>query len=395
VSDREYRLGVLHGDGIGPEIVPVAVACMDAAVQASGIAPIAWTTLPLGRAAIDSHGTPVPQETLDALAFEDAWVLGPHDSVSYPEPHKSRLNPSGTLRKHFDLYANIRPAKSFEGGTAIVPGTDLVIVRENTEGFYADRNTFAGTGEFMPTPDVAIAHGIVTRAATHRIAIEAFELAMRRRKHVTIVHKANVLMLTTGLFRSVCQEVGADYPEVTVDDFHIDAMTVHLLRRANEFDVIVTENMFGDILSDLTGEIAGSLGLAPSINNSDSVAMAQAAHGSAPDIAGRNIANPTAIILSGAMLLRWLGEKHSDERMLAAASGIDAAVAAVLRAGTATADLGGTATTSGFGEAVVAAIQAESQATAGVSAVGQAPEVRRGESVVDRHARRGFRPRGA
>ncbi|GAB3041369.1 isocitrate/isopropylmalate dehydrogenase family protein [Parafrigoribacterium mesophilum] len=355
---RSYRLGVLLGDAIGPEIVPVATACMDAAVQVSGIAPIVWTTLPLGRAAIDSHGTPVPQETLEALALEDAWVLGPHDSVSYPEPHRSRLNPSGTLRKHFDLYANIRPAKSFEGGNAIVPGTDLVIVRENTEGFYADRNTFAGTGEFMPTPDVAIAHGIVTRAATRRIAVEAFEWAMRRRKHVTIVHKANVLMLTTGLFRSVCREVAADYPQVTVDDFHIDAMTVHLLRRANEFDVIVTENMFGDILSDLTGEIAGSLGLAPSINNSDTVAMAQAAHGSAPDIAGRNIANPIAIILSGAMLLRWLGGKHSDARMLAAASRIDAAVDAVVRSGTATADLGGSATTSGFGQAVIDAILA-------------------------------------
>jgi 3-isopropylmalate dehydrogenase len=375
VTGREYRLGVLHGDGIGPEIVPVAVACMDAAARASGISPITWTTLPLGRAAIDSHGSAVPQETLDALALEDAWVLGPHDSVSYPEPHKSKLNPSGTLRKHFDLYANIRPARSFEGGNAIVRDTDLVIVRENTEGFYADRNTFAGTGEFMPTPDVAIAHGIVTRAATHRIAVTAFELAMRRRKHVTIVHKANVLMLTTGLFRSVCQEVGEGYPEVTVDDFHIDAMTVHLLRRARDFDVIVTENMFGDILSDLTGEIAGSLGVAPSINSSDTHAMAQAAHGSAPDIAGRGIANPIAVILSGGMLLEWLGTKHSDPRMLDAAERIDAAVRAVVRGGTATADLGGTATTTGFGEAVVATIgrgDAAADGEVSVSAVSKA-----------------------
>lgn len=352
-----YRLGVLHGDGIGPEIVPVAVAVMDAATRAAGIAPLTWTTLPFGRAAIDSHGSAVPQETLEALGREDAWILGPHDSVSYPEPHRSQLNPSGTLRKHFDLYANIRPAKAFDHGTAIVPGTDLVIVRENTEGFYADRNTFSGTGEFMPTPDVAIAHGIVTRAATRRIAVEAFELAARRRMHLTIVHKANVLRLTTGLFRDVCLEVANEYPEVRVDDFHIDAMTVHLLRRASEFDVIVTENMFGDILSDLTGEIAGSLGIAPSINNSYSRAMAQAAHGSAPDIAGQDAANPIAIILSGAMLLDWLGKRHADERMHAAASRITAAVAAVVNEGFTTPDLGGSATTSGLGAAVVMAVK--------------------------------------
>jgi 3-isopropylmalate dehydrogenase len=354
--NRAYRLGLLDGDGIGPEIVPVAAACVDEAVRAAGLDPIAWTSLPLGRAAIDSHGLAVPEQTLAALADQDAWILGPHDSVSYPQPHRSMLNPSGTLRKHFDLYANIRPAKAFDGGNAIAPDTDLVIMRENTEGFYADRNTFAGTGEFMPTPDVAIAHGIVTRAATRRIAVAAFELAMRRRKHVTIVHKANVLMLTTGLFRTVCREVAEEYPQVRVDDFHIDAMTVHLLRRAGDFDVIVTENMFGDILSDLTGEIAGSLGIAPSINASDSRAMAQAAHGSAPDIAGRNLANPIASILSAAMLLDWLGTRHADDRLADAAARIDDAVRAVVSSGTATGDLGGTATTSEFGDAVVAAI---------------------------------------
>lgn len=354
---RAYRLGVLDGDGIGPEIVPAAVACVDAALDVSGVEPVEWIKLPIGRGAIVSHGTPVPDETLSALAETDAWLLGPHDSVSYPEPHRSRLNPSGAIRKHFDLYANIRPAKSFERGNAIVEGTDLVIVRENTEGFYADRNTFAGSGEFMPTPDVAIALGIITRRATERIARVAFELAMRRRKQVTIVHKANVLRLTTGLFRDVCREVATEYPDVRVNDFHIDAMTVHLARRANLFDVIVTENMFGDILSDLAGEIAGSLGIAPSINSSDSQAMAQAAHGSAPDIAGRDIANPIAIMLSSAMLLQWLGKKHADIRLVEAAARIDTGVTAVVHAGVATGDLGGTATTTAFTAAVVSAIR--------------------------------------
>jgi 3-isopropylmalate dehydrogenase len=350
-----YRLGVLLGDGIGPEIVPSAVAVIDAALV--GVDPIDWVELPLGRTAIDEHGSHTPGSTLAALAELDGWLLGPHDSAAYPEPHRSRLNPSGTIRKHFDLYANIRPAKAFEGGDAVVPGTDLVIVRENTEGFYADRNTVAGTGEFMPTPDVAIAMGIITRPAVERIARSAFALAQRRGKRVTIVHKANVLRLTTGLFRDVCREVARDFPDVTVDDFHIDAMTVHLVRRADRFDVIVTENMFGDILSDLAGEIAGSLGIAPSINASDTHAMAQAAHGSAPDIAGQNVANPVAMILSGAMLLDWLGAKHDDPRLTDAAARIERSVAATVAAGIRTRDLGGSASTTEFTSAVVAAIR--------------------------------------
>ena len=356
--DRTYRLGVLHGDGIGPEIVPASVAITDAAFEAAGLPPVDWAELPLGASAIETHGTAIPESTLEALAEVDGWLLGPHDSAAYPEPHKSKLNPSGTIRKHFDLFANIRPAKSFEGGNAIVPGTDLVIVRENTEGFYADRNTFAGTGEFMPSPDVAIAMGIITRPAVLRIAREAFELASRRGKKVTIVHKANVLKLTTGLFRDVCREVAQDYPDITLDDFHIDAMTVHLVRRADRFDVIVTENMFGDILSDLAGEIAGSLGIAPSLNSSDTRAMAQASHGSAPDIAGQDVANPIAMILSTAMLLDWLAARHDDPRLADAAARIERAVDATVQSGTATRDMGGSSSCSGFTAAVVDAVRA-------------------------------------
>ncbi|MDX3102711.1 isocitrate/isopropylmalate dehydrogenase family protein [Nonomuraea angiospora] len=352
-----YRLGVLEGDGIGPEIVPVSVLVVDAALAAAGAAPVEWVELPLGATAIDTHGDAVPETTLAALAELDAWLLGPHDSAAYPEPHRSRLNPSGTIRKRFDLFANIRPAKSFDGADAVVPGTDLVIVRENTQGFYADRSTYRGSGEFMPTPDVAIAMGIITRPAVERIAVEAFELASRRRGRLTIVHKANVLKLTTGMFRDVCREVAARYPDVAVDDFHIDAMTVHLVRRANDFDVIVTENMFGDILSDLAGEIAGSLGIAPSINASHERAMAQAAHGSAPDIAGQDVANPIAMILSSAMLLDWLGARHQDPALVRAAALIETAVADTVRGGTRTRDMGGTAGTRAFAEAVAAGVK--------------------------------------
>jgi 3-isopropylmalate dehydrogenase len=210
----------------------------------------------------------------------------------------------------------------------------------------------------MPTADVAICHGVFTRPAIERIARTAFELARRRRSKVTIVHKANVLQLSSGLFKRVCLEVAEDYPDVAVDDFHIDAMTVHLLRRASSFDVVVAENMFGDILSDMAGELAGSLGIAPSINASDDRCMAQASHGSAPDIAGRGLANPIAMILSSAMLLDWLGTRHGDERAADAAVRVEAGVRAAVRGGVATRDLGGTASTEEFTAAVVEHISA-------------------------------------
>jgi 3-isopropylmalate dehydrogenase len=357
-TNRRYRLGVLPGDGIGPEIVPASVRVVDAALAAAGADPVDWQELPLGASAIEEHGSAIPPATLEALAGLDGWLLGPHDSAAYPEPFRSQLNPSGTIRKHFDLYANIRPARGLEGGTAIAPDTDLVIVRENTEGFYADRNTFAGTGEFMPTADVAICHGVFTRPAVERIARTAFELARRRRKRLTIVHKANVLQLSSGLFKRVCLEVAEGYPDVEVDDFHIDAMTVHLLRRASAFDVVVAENMFGDILSDLTGELAGSLGTAPSINASDDRCMAQASHGSAPDIAGRGLADPIAMILSAGMLLEWLGTRHGDRRAADAAERVEEGVRATVRSGVSTPDLGGTASTDAFTAAVVERITA-------------------------------------
>jgi 3-isopropylmalate dehydrogenase len=349
---RPYRLGVLAGDGIGPEIVPAATRVVDAALARTGGA-VEWVPLPIGWTAIHQHGQHTPPSTVEALAGLDGWLLGPHDSAAYPEPHQSQLNPSGALRKRFDLFANIRPAKGVPGSTAVAPDADLVIVRENTEGFYADRNTYAGTGEFMPSPEVAIAMGIFTRPRVERIARVAFDLARQRRRRVTIVHKANVLRLSSGLFRDVCREVAADYPDVEVDEQHIDAMTVHLVRRAADFDVIVTENMFGDILSDLAGELAGSLGLAASLNASERRAMAQAAHGSAPDIAGRDVANPVSMILSAALLLRWLGDRHADPELAAAAELIERAVADILAAGVRTRDLGGAESTSGFAAAVV------------------------------------------
>jgi 3-isopropylmalate dehydrogenase len=351
------RLGVLTGDGIGPEIVPAAVAAVDAAAAAEG-ASVEWLAVPMGHEAISLCHRALPEDALDLLAGTDGWLLGPHDSVSYPPALRAELNPSAVLRKHFDLFANIRPARVLAGVPAVVERMDLVIVRENTEGFYADRNTYRGSGEWMPVPGVAVAQGVFTRAAAERVARAGYQLARERRRHLTVVHKSNVLRLTTGMYQDVVYELAPEYPDVAVDDAHIDAMAAHLVRRPADFDVIVTENMFGDILSDLTGALSGSLGLAASLNASRTTAMAQAAHGAAPDIAGRGVANPVAMILSAAMLLDWLGGQRGDDRLVRAGARIDAAVTSVLASGVATPDLDGRASTSEFAAAVVGRIAA-------------------------------------
>lgn len=345
-------IAVLDGDGIGPEVVPVALRVATYALAAQGIT-LEPTALPFGASAIASHGSPIPATTLAALDAFDLWAVGPHDSASYPAELRTPP-PGAVLRKQFGMYANLRPARAWAGVAAMAPDIDTLVVRENSEGLYADRNMAVGSGEFMPTPDVAMAVGVITRAASERIAIEACEAARRRRGHLTIVHKANVLRLTTGLFRDVCRDVAQRYPDLRVDEQHVDAMAALLVRRPADFDVIVTENLFGDILSDLAGELSGSLGLAPSINASETTAMAQAVHGAAPDIAGTGVANPVAMIGSVAMLLRWHGRRTGDSRAEAAADAIDGGVAHVLADGIATRDLGGTATTEEFAEAVVA-----------------------------------------
>jgi 3-isopropylmalate dehydrogenase len=350
------RLGVLPGDGIGPEVVEAALTVLRAAVEGEPTVRLALRPLLVGWEAIRQHGVALPEATVEALHACDGWILGPHDSASYPPAEQARLNPSAALRKRFDLYANLRPARAYPGLPAVRPDLDLVIVRENTEGLYADRNMAAGSGEFMPTPDVALAVGLVTRAASERIARVAFALARTRRRRVTIVHKANVLRLTMGLFRDACRAVAADFPDVACDDYHVDAMTAHLVRRGGEFDVLVTENMLGDILSDLAGELAGSLGLAGAVNAGDVTAMAQATHGAAPDIAGQGIANPVGMIRSTALLLRWLGERRGVAALTAIAGRIEAAVARTLSAGQVrTPDLGGRATSRELAAAIAAA----------------------------------------
>src|SRR5699024_6920491 len=284
----------------------------------------------------------------EKLAQKDGWIMGPHDSAAYPERFKTERNPSGELRHYFNLFANIRPAKSLKGINGLVTEADIIIYRENTEGYYPDRNMYSGVGEWMVTPDVAVSSGVFTKKAIERIARAAFEAAMKRKKQVTIVHKANVIRLGTGLFKDVCYEVAKEYPEVEVNDFHVDAMCAHIVRRMSDFDIIVTENMFGDILSDLTGELIGSLGLAPSINANKDVAMAQAAHGSAPDIAGKDLANPIGMMLSTALLLEWMSKRFADSRLKKAGVIIEKSLYQTLADGVKTKDLGGNKGTGSF-----------------------------------------------
>jgi len=230
-------------------------------------------------------------------------------------------------------------------------------VRENTEGFYADRNMHLGSGEFMPTPDVALAVRKITRKGSERIARAAFELAMTRKRHLIAVHKANVLKVSDGLFLECVHKVAKDFPAVTLEEMHVDAAASALPEQPERFDVMVTTNMFGDILSNLAASLSGGLGLAASLNMGDERAIAQASHGSAPDIAGKGIANPTALLGSTSLLLRWLGERHQQKKLVEAGAAIDRAIDAVLAAAKhQPADLGGSTSTTDFGKAVAQAL---------------------------------------
>ena len=349
------KLLALEGDGIGPEITTATLEVLQAAAKAFGLQ-VDVHKMDIGFVALKASGTTMPAGVLEAARAADGVILGPVQHDDYPPTDQGGVNPSGVLRKELDLYANIRPARTRPYVPSPITKTfDLVIVRENTEGFYADRTMFAGTGEFMPTPDLAMAMRKVTREGSRRIAQSAFELAMLRRRKVTAIHKANVLRMSDGLFLAEVRKVAKAFPDVAYDEKIVDAMTALLIRDPGQFDVIVATNMFGDILSDEASELAGSLGMAASLNAGTSNAVAQAQHGSAPDIAGKDIANPVSLIGSMAMLLRWLGERRTSPELLKAADAVEAAIEATLEdPKTRTRDLGGALGTKAFGAAVCA-----------------------------------------
>ncbi len=347
------RIVVLPGDGIGPEIAAATSQVLRAASEQFQLG-LVLEEHAVGHASLAQFGTTVRPDLLDIVRGADGLILGPSATFDFKDEARGEINPSRYFRKNLDLFANIRPARTYPGRPGRVGEFDLVVVRENTEGFYADRNMEEGNAELRVTADVVVSLRRITRQCCERIAKVACDLAMTRRKRLTIVHKANVLRMGDGMFLDVCREMALGYRGLVVEEVLVDAVMAHVVREPGRFDVLVTTNMFGDILSDLTAELSGSLGLGGSLNMGADHAMAQAAHGSAPDIAGQDVANPVSLILSSALLLAWHGDRIGAPRFVSAGVAIERAVAKAIADGQATRDVGGTLGTAAAGAAIAA-----------------------------------------
>ena len=331
-----YSLTLIPGDGIGPEVAAAAQRVLDA----TGL-DLEWQEVLAGQVALETHGDPLPDSTVAAVTAADATLKGPTTTPSAIGFRSINV----ALRQKLCLYANYRPALSLPGIKTRFEDVDLIVIRENTEGLYSGL-------EHIVVPGVVESLRIITAKASERIAQFAFETAQRQnRRRVTCVHKANILKLSDGLFLDSCRKVAADFPAIEFDDCIVDAAAMKLVSNPHLFDVMVMENLFGDILSDLTSGLVGGLGVAPSANVGDGIAVFEAVHGSAPDIAGKGLANPMALIRSGVLMLLYLGEKEAAER-------VEQALRTVLVAGEVlTGDLGGKAGTNEFADAVISALE--------------------------------------
>jgi isocitrate dehydrogenase (NAD+) len=298
-----HNVTLIKGDGIGPSIMDAAVAV----INASG-AKINWIEAEAGMSAYEKTGTPLPDATMESIDQTRVAFKGPLTTM-VGEGFRS-INVE--LRKKYDLYANVRPAKSWPGVKTRFDNVDIVIVRENTQGLYVGLEHY-----LTPKKDIAESLAVVTKESSERIVEYAFKYAIdNSRKKVTVCHKANILKYTQGLFLNTAREVAKKYPAIEFDEKIIDAACMHMVMKPEQFDVVVTTNMFGDILSDLTAGLVGGLGLIPGANIGSDAALFEAVHGSAPDIAGKNIANPTAVMMAGVMMLNHLGEHDAATRML-------------------------------------------------------------------------------
>ena len=343
-----HRIALYPGDGIGIDVTDAAVAALEAVERQSGTFRLEFDRFDWGMAHYDKFGRVAPEDFLETLRRFDAIFLG---AVGWPArlPDHVTLAPLIRLRQSFDLYACVRPARTFAG----VPGPlrsdqpiDVVVVRENSEGEYVDNGGTVGAG----TPfEIATQTAVHTRRGVERILRFSFDLSRTRRRRLAMITKSNAQRYAYVLWDKVLAETAPQFPDVTVEKLHIDAATLELVRRPHTFDVIVGSNLFGDILSDLTGGITGSLGLNPSANLNPErrfPSLFEPVHGSAPDIAGRGIANPSAAVLSAAMMLDWLGEPRAAERLRTA-------VERALGAGHLTPDVGGRLTTSEMTRTIV------------------------------------------
>ena len=326
-KDNKYQIAVIPGDGIGKEVMEATISVLDELdVDFDYIYGIA------GDECNEEHGTPLPQETIDIVRDSDACLFGAAGETAADVIVK--------IRQEMKMFANLRPVKSYPNTKSLFENVDFMIVRENTEGLYiADQEE--------ETEDGAIAKRVITREAEERIIDYAFQYAKdNNRTKVTAVHKANVLKKTDGLFKNIFYEVGEKYPDIDTEDFYVDATAMYLVTQPQEFQVVVTTNLFGDILSDEGAGLVGGLGLIPSANIGADGALFEPVHGSAPDIAGQQKANPIAMMLSAIMMLRYLGENDAADKF-------DAAILKVLSEGkTLTGDLGGSATTMEVAQAV-------------------------------------------
>jgi 3-isopropylmalate dehydrogenase len=333
-----YQIALITGDGIGPEISEAVIDVLNAVTDKLELK-LEVKKLDAGDKALITTGKALPEPTLEAIKKSDACLKAPVG--------ESAADVIVVLRRKLDLYANIRPAKSYPNMPSLKNNVDLVIVRENTEDLY--------TGMEFEVNDSAVALRTISKNASMRIAKFAFITAKQRNKQrkVTCVHKSNVMRKTDGLFSKSCAEVAKDYPDITFEQMYVDACAMNLIRQPESFDVIVTTNLFGDILSDEAAQVVGGLGMAPAANIGDNFALFEPVHGAAFDIAGKQAANPSSFILSSKMMFEWLGMKNNDTKCFVIAKKIEEAVYGVVREGAKTKDIGGNKTTKEFTQLVI------------------------------------------
>ncbi|MDR0797442.1 MAG: isocitrate/isopropylmalate dehydrogenase family protein [Nitrososphaerota archaeon] len=333
----EYKIALMPGDGIGPELTEATLKVLNV-VQENFAVNFHIVYAEAGDAVLKKRGVALPEDSLKTIRESHVCLKGPVGETAADVIVKLRLL--------FDLYANIRPLKAFPNVPVASPDIDMIFVRENTEDVYKGLEYNIGN-------DVTVCLRVITRQNCERIAKHAFETAkIRPKKKVTAIHKANVMRITDGLFKNVCQETAKKYPDIQYNEMYVDAAAMHLIRTPQNFDVICTCNLFGDILSDEAAQLIGGLGMAPGANIGDNFALFEPIHGSAPDIAGKQIANPVSMILSAKMMLNWLSEKFNDTACLKAAEAIEKATIQTLLNGLTVPDLGGKASTQQMAQAI-------------------------------------------
>lgn len=341
---KTFKIALVPGDGVGTEVVEAARKILETLAGKNGDLRLDFTEYPAGKTAYDQMGDSLPADTVKGIASSDATLMGAMATGLVPPP-----SPMGKLRREMDLYADVRPIRAYPGVWCLRDNLDIIMIRETTQGFLADRNMYKGNGEFMPDKDTVLSLRVLTRHACERIARFACDYAVRlSRKKITVAHKANVLRLGDNFFLDICREVAKNYPDLKINDEYIDTVANGLISRPESYDVIVTTNMYGDVVSDEAAALVSSL--VPTANFGERGAIFRPIHEALLDIAGKNIVNPIPTVLCGMMMLDYLGDGKAAEQLRTA-------VGKVLTAGRVkTADLGGKASTTEVTAAIAAAL---------------------------------------